>query len=159
MPRPTHPYIWTAQGWLYLAVVIDLYSRKVKGWALGERIDSALVVAALTMAIKAVGSSKGILFHSDRGSQYASRAFRDVLKEYGMTQSMSRKGSCWDNAVAESFFGSLKQEMIHHHNFKTRQEAKTAIFEYIEVFYNRIRLHSTLQYQVPEEVERVALFA
>lgn len=150
-------YVWTDEGWLYLATVIDLYSRKVKGWAMSERMTADLAVAALEMALQGVTSTVGLLFHSDRGVQYASNAFKKVIKKHNMVQSMSRKGSCWDNAVAESFFGKLKQELIYHCRFKTREEAKSAIFEFIEVFYNRFRLHSTLNYQTPENVERAAL--
>ncbi|WP_259596692.1 IS3 family transposase [Candidatus Berkiella cookevillensis] len=152
-------YIWTEQGWLYLATVIDLCSRKVKGWAMGERITADLAVSALEMALKQVDCSKALLFHSDRGVQYASHAFKEVIKNNGMVHSMSRKADCWDNAVAESFFGTLKQELVYHCKFKTRDEAKLAIFDYIEVFYNRIRLHSTLDYQTPDSVERAVLAA
>lgn len=150
-------YIWTQEGWLYLAVVIDLCSRKVKGWALGERITADLAVASLEMSLMDVSNPKGILFHSDRGVQYASNAFKASIKTNGMVHSMSRKACCWDNAVAESFFGTLKQELIYHCHFKTREEAKSAIFEFIEVFYNRFRLHSTINYQTPESVEQAAL--
>jgi putative transposase len=152
-------YIWTEEGWLYLAIVIDLCSRKVKGWALGDRINADLAVIALEMALRHVINPGGILFHSDRGVQYASKAFKDAIKTNAMIHSMSRKACCWDNAVAESFFGTLKQELVYHCRFKTREEAKSAIFEYIEVFYNRIRLHSTLNYQTPESVEQAALAA
>lgn len=152
-------YIWTDEGWLYLATVIDLCSRKVKGWAMGERILADLAVSALKMALANVDSSQEILFHSDRGVQYASHAFKKIIKNNGMVHSMSRKADCWDNAVAESFFGTLKQELIYHSKFKTREEAKKAIFDYIEVFYNRVRLHSTLNYQAPESLERLILAA
>jgi putative transposase len=152
-------YIWTEEGWLYLATVIDLCSRKVKGWAMSERMTADLAVSALEMALLGVESPKGLMFHSDRGVQYASNAFKKAIQENGMKHSMSRKACCWDNAVAESFFGSLKQELVYHCRFKTREEAKSAIFEYIEVFYNRYRLHSTLKYQTPESVEQAALAA
>lgn len=152
-------YIWTDEGWLYLATVIDLCSRKVKGWAMGERITADLAVSALEMALSHVKASQGILFHSDRGVQYASQAFKSVIQKNDMIHSMSRKADCWDNAVAESFFGTLKQELIYHCKFKTREEAKLAIFDYVEVFYNRFRLHSTLNYQTPESIERLALVA
>jgi putative transposase len=152
-------YIWTEEGWLYLATVIDLCSRKVKGWAMSERMTADLVVSALEMSLAGVDAPKGLLFHSDRGVQYASNAFKKVIEKNGLVQSMSRKACCWDNAVAESFFGTLKQELIYHCKFKTREEAKLAIFDYIEVFYNRIRLHSTLKYQTPESVEQLALAA
>jgi putative transposase len=152
-------YIWTDEGWLYLATVIDLYSRKVKGWAMGERITADLAVSALEMALTGLKSPNGILFHSDRGVQYASYSFKGIIEKNGMTHSMSRKADCWDNAVAESFFGTLKQELVHHCKFKTREEAKLAIFDYIEVFYNRYRLHSTMNYQTPESIEQLALVA
>ena len=150
-------YIWTEEGWLYLAVVIDLCSRKVKGWSLAERITADLAVSALDMALMQVINPAGILFHSDRGVQYASNAFKSAIEINGMVHSMSRKACCWDNAVVESFFGTLKQELVYHCRFKTREEAKLAIFEYIEVFYNRFRLHSTINYQTPENVEQAAL--
>lgn len=152
-------YIPTEEGWLYLATVIDLCSRKVKGWAMSERMTADLAVSALEMSLVGVAAPKGLMFHSDRGVQYASNAFRKVIEKNGMVQSMSRKACCWDNAVAESFFGTLKQELIYHCKFKTREEAKLAIFDYIEIFYNRFRLHSTLNYQTPENVERLALAA
>lgn len=152
-------YIWTDEGWLYLATVIDLCSRKVKGWAMGERITAELAVSALDMALSQVKAPQGILFHSDRGVQYASNAYKAIIAKNGMVHSMSRKADCWDNAVAESFFGTLKQELVYHCRFKTREEAKLAIFDYIEVFYNRFRLHSTLNYQTPESVERLTLAA
>ena len=152
-------YISTDEGWLYLAVVIDLYSRKVKGWCMSERMTADLAIKALEMALKKTKVTQGIMFHSDRGVQYASYAFKEVIKKHHMNQSMSRKGNCWDNAVSESFFGTLKQEHVYHCKFKTRGEAKSAIFNYIEVFYNRQRLHSTLGYQTPESVERLALAA
>ena len=152
-------YIATDEGWLYLATVIDLCSRKVKGWAMSERMTADLAVSALEMSLVGVGTPKGIMFHSDRGVQYASNAFKKAIEKNGMVQSMSRKACCWDNAVAESFFGTLKQELVYHCRFKTREEAKSAIFEYIEVFYNRFRLHSTLNYRTPESVEQAALAA
>jgi len=148
-------YIWTNEGWLYLSTVIDLCSRKVKGWALNERMDAQLCVSALEMALLNTKSTKELMFHSDRGVQYASYAFRGQLLSHSITQSMSRLQNCWDNAVAESFFGTLKQELIYHCKFNTREEAKLAIFEYIEVFYNKVRLHSTLNYNSPEDIERL----
>lgn len=152
-------YIWTDEGWLYLATVIDICSRKVKGWAMSERMLADLAVSALEMALTDIDVTAGILFHSDRGVQYASHAFKKVIKNNDMVHSMSRKADCWDNAVAESFFGTLKQELVYHTKFKTREEAKLALFDYIEVFYNRLRLHSTLNYQTPESVERLTLAA
>ena len=148
-------YVWTAQGWLYLAVVIDLYSRKVVGWSMGRRLNSALVCDALTMALWRRRPSKGqLVHHSDRGVQYASRAFRKLLKAHGVAGSMSRKGDCWDNAVVESFFGSLKSERIHWRSYQSREEARADIVDYITMFYNSRRLHSYLGYQSPDEFER-----
>jgi transposase InsO family protein len=152
-------YIATDEGWLYLAVVIDLYSRKVKGWSMSERMTADLVVSALDMAFNRSSKAQNTLFHSDRGVQYASNAYQACLKEKQIQCSMSRKGNCWDNAVAESFFGTLKQELIYHCQFKTRENAQKIIFEYIEVFYNRQRLHSALGYKTPNEVEHAALAA
>jgi transposase InsO family protein len=148
-------YVWTAEGWLYLAVLLDLFSRKVVGWAMSERIDRELVLCALNMAL--LGHPAPALHHSDRGSQYASEDYRRLLEQRGIACSMSRKGNCWDNAVAESFFSTLKQELVYLSTFKTRQEAKLALFEYIEVFYNRKRRHSSLGYLSPVEYERSVL--
>ena len=146
-------YIWTKEGWLYLAVVLDLYSRSVVGWSMGERIDRKLVLDALKMAVKRRKPPRGLIHHSDRGSQYASREFRDSLEEYGMVCSMSRKGNCWDNAPVESFFGTMKQELVHHQKYRNRWQARQSLFEYIERFYNRRRLHSTLGYRTPAQFE------
>ena len=148
-------FIATAEGWLYLCVVIDLYSRKVVGWAMSTRMTTNLVLAAFMMAIMRRRPPEGLLFHSDRGSQYCSYAFRARMKRYGMVQSMSRKGDCWDNAPVESFFKTLKSELTGYRAFNDRKQARRAIFEYIEVFYNRQRLHSTLGYLTPEEFERL----
>lgn len=142
-------YIPTREGWLYLAVVIDLFSRAVVGWSMASRMKAELVNEALLMALWSRHPAKGLIFHSDRGSQYASESFGKILKTYGALASMSRKGNCWDNAVAESFFHTLKIELIHHRDFTTRAEARAEIFEYIEVFYNRQRLHSTNGYEAP----------
>lgn len=147
-------YIHTDSGWLYLATVIDLYSRKVVGWSMANHMKSKLVNDALTMAIWKRKPKKGLIWHSDRGSQYASDSHRNILKDHGIIQSMSRKGDCWDNAVAESFFKTLKSELTNHYKFKNQQEAKRIIFEYIEVFYNRIRIHSANNYLAPAEFER-----
>jgi len=148
-------YVWTQQGWLYLAVVIDLYSRKVVGYAMGRRLTSALVCEALTMALWRRRPPKGqLIHHSDRGVQYASGAFRKLLKAHGIAGSMSRKGDCWDNAVVESFFGSLKSERLHWRSYQTREQARADIVEYITMFYNSRRLHSYLGYQSPDEFER-----
>lgn len=146
-------YIWTTEGWLYLAVVIDLYSRKVVGWSIQDNMRKSLVIDALDMAIKARKPGANLLLHSDRGSQYCSVLFQCKLKAHGMICSMSGKGECWDNAVAESFFHSLKTEHVYLNKFKTREEAKQSIFEFIEVFYNRTRLHSTLGFCSPVEYE------
>lgn len=129
-------YIPTREGWVYLAVTLDLYHRKVVGWAMDRWITQQLVIDALIMAIKNCKPESGLVHHSDRGSQYASNAFQALLKAYGIQCSMSRKGNCWDNAVAESFFHTLKVERIHDRHYHTRQEARAEMFEYIEVFYN-----------------------
>ena len=146
-------YIQTQEGWLYLAVVIDLFSRKIVGWSMDNRMKAQLVNDALLMAIWKRKPQKGLVWHTDRGSQYASDSHRAILKEHSIIQSMSRKGNCWDNAVSESFFHTLKTEMVHHTLFKTRNEATQAIFEYIEVFYNRERIHSANDYLSPVEYE------
>lgn len=148
-------YVWTREGWLYLAVVIDLYSRKVVGWSMGGRLNSTLVCDALRMALWSRRPRKGqLIHHSDRGVQYASGAFGRLLKTHGIEGSMSRKGDCWDNAVVESFFGSLKSERIHWRNYQSRGEARADIVEYITMFYNSRRLHSYLGYQSPDRFER-----
>lgn len=147
-------YIPTAEGWLYLCTVLDLHSRKVVGWSMGARMTSELVVQALIMAVLVRRPPKGLIFHSDRGSQYCSHVFRRWTQRYRMRQSMSRKGDCWDNAPAESFFKTLKGELYGHRAFRSRQAARTAIFEYIEVFYNRVRLHSSLGYMSPGDYEQ-----
>lgn len=148
-------YIRTREGWLYLAVVIDLFSRAVVGWSMGSRMTADLVNDAMLMAIWKRKPDKGLIFHSDRGSQYASDDYRKTLKSYGVNASMSRKGDCWDNAVAESFFHTLKIELVHHCDFETREEARAEIFEYIEVFYNRQRLHSSNGYEAPLVFEMI----
>lgn len=148
-------YIWTAEGWLYLATVIDLYSRRVVGWSMNERMTTDLVNEALLAAVWSRKPGKGLLWHTDRGSQYASNSHRELLKEHSITQSMSRKGNCWDNAVAESFFHTLKTGLVNHRNYQTRKEAQQDIFEYIEVFYNRQRLHSTNDYWSPVDYEEM----
>jgi transposase InsO family protein len=147
-------YVWTWEGWLYLCVILDLYSRRVVGWAMSERIDQALTLTALQMALQARVPGAGLLHHSDRGSQYAAHAYRDMLGEHGIVCSMSRKGNCWDNAVAESFFATLKVELVYDSVFPTRSRATAAIFEYIEAFYNRVRRHSFLGYVSPVDFER-----
>ena len=150
-------YIPTNEGWLYLATVIDLYSRKIVGWSMDETMKVSLVNDALKMALISRNPSKGLLWHTDRGSQYASYEHKNLLEKYGIIQSMSKKGDCWDNAVAESFFHSLKTELIHHENFLTRKQANEKIFEYIEIFYNRQRLHSSNNYMSPSEFEEKML--
>lgn len=146
-------YIWTSQGWLYLAVILDLFSRMVIGWSIRERMTADLVCDALRMAIATRSPLTGVLSHSDRGSQYASTAYLKLLETFGISSSMSRKGNCWDNAVAESFFATLKKDLIYRFDFDTREQAKIEIFKYIEVFYNRRRIHSTLGYLSPFEFE------
>ena len=146
-------YIRTAEGWLYLAGVVDLYSRMVVGWSLNRRITKELTLDALNQALKHRRPPSGLLHHSDRGSQYAAGDYQDLLNDNKMICSMSRKGDPWDNAPMESFFATLKTELILHEQFATRQEAKRKIFEYIEVFYNRQRRHSTIGYQSPADYE------
>ena len=146
-------YIWTAEGWLYLAVIIDLFSRMVIGWSMMPRMTAELVCNALRMAIANRLPLEKPLMHSDRGSQYASDPYQKILRAFGITCSMSRKGNCWDNAVSESFFASLKKECIYQTSFTTRREAQTEIFDYIEAYYNRDRLHSALGYQSPFKFE------
>jgi transposase InsO family protein len=147
-------YVWTEEGWCYLAVILDLFSRAVVGWSLDARLSARLPLAALEMAIRRRRPASGLLHHSDRGCQYTSADYRDALARLGVTVSMSRKGNCWDNAVAESFFATLKNELVHGRTWPTRLELRSAVFEYIEVFYNRRRLHSSVGYKTPAEVER-----
>lgn len=144
-------YVGTTAGWLYLAVVIDLFNREVVGWSLGPRINRHLVIDAMRMAIWKQKPSKGLIFHSDRGSQYCSKDFKEYIAGHKILGSMSRKGNCWDNAVAESFFGSLKKELVHSRNYKTREEARADIVEYIEMFYNSFRRHCHLGNKSPRE--------
>ena len=146
-------YIQTTEGWLYLAVMIDLYSRKIVGWSMSRNIDAQLVCDALMMALWRRKFPQGVIVHSDRGSQYASHAFRDLLKKYSLTQSMSRKGDCWDNACAESFFHSLKVELIHGEPLQNGKQTRESICEYIEVDYNRYRRHSAIGFISPERFE------
>lgn len=146
-------YIPTDEGWLYLAGVIDLCSRKIVSWSMADHMRTELVSDALQMAIGRRGPEPGLLHHSDRGSQYASEAYRHLLSEHGIELSMSGKGECWDNAVMESFWATLKVECVYLAHYLTRQQARASIFEYIEVFYNRQRLHSALGYQSPEAFE------
>ena len=147
-------YIPTREGWLYLAAVEDLYSRMVVGWAMADHMESRLVVDALQMAVERRLPGEDLLAHSDRGSQYASAHYQSLLAKHGIECSMSRRGDCWDNAPMESFFASLKKELIHDADFATRAEARAAVFEYIEVFYNGQRRHSSLGYLSPREYEQ-----
>lgn len=150
-------YVWTKQGWLYLAVVMDLFSRRIVGWQMSNRMTRQLVIGALEMAIQARRPEAGLLHHSDRGSQYASADYRKLLEENGCACSMSRKGNCWDNAPVESFFATLKKELIHGRRFATRAQAQSEIFEFIEVWYNRKRRHSSLDYMSPVQYEEKML--
>ena len=147
-------YIWTQEGWLYLAVILDLFSRRVVGWAMSERITRKLALAALTMALSRRQPPRGLIHHSDRGSQYASSEYRRLLAANNIVCSMSRRGDCWDNAVAESFFSTLKLELAYESEWATRAEARPAIFEYLELFYNGERRHSSLGYLSPVAFER-----
>ena len=152
-------YIWTAEGWLYVAAVIDLYSRRVVGWSMSAEMTSDLVTNALMMALWRRGKSDALLHHSDRGSQYTSEAFQRLMADHGVTCSMSRAGNCWDNAAMESFFSSLKTERTARKTYRTRDEARADVFDYIECFYNPRRRHSTLGYLSPiafEEQEALA---
>ena len=155
-------YIATLEGWLYLAAVLDLFTRKVVGWSMSERIDSRLAVDALEMAVSrqlpasSERTGAGLIAHSDRGVQYASEHYQRTLTTHGIECSMSRRGDCWDNAPAESFFATLKKELVHHEVYETRTEARASLFEYIEVFYNRERLHSSLGYVSPTDFETAA---
>ena len=147
-------YIPTREGWLYLAAVEDLYSRRIVGWSMSERIDSRLVVDALEMAVSRRLPGAGLVAHPDRGSQYASEHYRRALADHGVACSMSRRANCWDNAPMESFFATLKVELVHDEGYQSRQEARASLLEYIEVFYNRTRRHSALGYRSPIEYER-----
>lgn len=146
-------YIETREGWLYLAAILDLYSRKIVGWAMSERIDTSLVLKALAMALLHRNPPANLLFHSDRGVQYASADYRRALDQAGLVASMSRKGNCYDNATMESFWSTLKLELIYRRDFDTRSQARSEIFDYIESFYNRQRAHSALNYQSPVDFE------
>ena len=147
-------YIPTGDGWLYLAVVMDLYSRRVVGWAMDKRMKQNLTLSALHMAINQRRPKSGLLHHTDRGSQYAANRYQSVLKQNHMQVSMSRRGDCYDNAAMESFFATLKAELEHYGRYVTRRQARTEIFEYIEVFYNRQRRHSSLDYLSPLQFEQ-----
>jgi putative transposase len=144
-------YIPTGEGWLYLAAVEDLYTREIIGWSMSEQMESRLVVDALQMALSRSGSGTNLIAHSDRGVQYASDHYQRLLRQHGIRCSMSRKGNCWDNAPMESFFASLKKELVHHQEFPNREQARQSLFQYIEVFYNRKRRHSAIGYQMPSK--------
>ena len=152
-------YIWTREGWLYLAVILDLFSRRVVGWSMRRTLNRELVLAALSTALFGRSPSLDLTLHSDRGSQYCSDDHRKILRQRKIACSMSRRGDCWDNAVAESFFATLKRELVHRRDFVTREQAQQEIFEYIEVFYNRQRRHSYLGYRAPVEFEEAAALA
>lgn len=147
-------YLWTEEGWLYLAAVMDLYSRSIVGWAMAERMTRELAMSALTMAVWQRRPEPGVVVHSDRGSQYASGDYQALLKTHGFLCSMSRKGDCYDNAAMESFFHSLKVEQVNGCRYRTREEAKADVFEYIETYYNAVRRHSTLNYLSPRDFEK-----
>ena len=146
-------YLWTHEGWVYLAVVIDLHSRRVVGWSIDRHMKKALVIRALMMAINLRKPDSGLIHHSDRGSQYASRGYQALLRQHGMICSMSRKGNCWDNSPVERFFGSLKREWTDDQLYRTRQEAIADVREYVAAYYNSRRLHSTLGYKTPMDYE------
>lgn len=148
-------YLMTSEGWLYLAVIIDLYSRAVIGWSMSNRMTSTLVCDALQMALWRRGKPKGVIIHSDRGSQYCSHAYRNIIEQHGLIQSMSRKGNCWDNACVESFFHSMKVEAVQYEPIMNRETMRQHIFEYIEVDYNKKRRHSALGYLSPERFEQL----
>jgi len=145
-------YIWTQEGWLYLAIIIDLYNRQVVGMALSKHIDTNLITNALRQACLSQRPEPGLIFHSDRGSQYCSNSFKTLLKFYSIKSSMSRKGNCWDNSVAESFFASLKKERTMRAVYKTREDAKNDVLNYVHMFYNSNRVHSYLNYKTPMQI-------
>lgn len=146
-------YISTKEGWLYLAAVMDLYSGKIVGWAMDRQMTQKLVIDALKQAVGRARPPRGVVIHSDRGVQYACKSYRNLLNRLGFIQSMSRKGNCWDNAPMESFFGTLKTELVYHEDYKTRTEARLSIFDYIEAFYNSVRLQKRLGYLSPNDFE------
>jgi transposase InsO family protein len=148
-------YIRTQEGWLYLCVIIDLFSRAVIGWSMDSRMKADLVCGALNMALFRRNFPSGVIIHSDKGSQFCSKQFQDIIKDNWLLSSMSGKGCCYDNAACESFFGTLKVELVHDENYKTREEAKSSIFEYIEAYYNTKRKHSTINYMTPNQFEYI----
>lgn len=147
-------FIRTRQGWLHLAILLDLFSRRIVGWSMSERPDLALVLSALNMALEQRQPKSGLIHHTDQGPIYAARAYRERMQAQGLTPSMSAKGNAYDNAVAESFFGNLKNELVHHSDFESRNSARAAIFDYIELFYNRSRMHQSLGYLSPMQFEQ-----
>lgn len=147
-------YFWTRSGWIHLAIVMDLYSRRIIGWSMNKKVDQVLTQNALKMALNQRKAQKGLIHHSDQGAEYTNHVYQNLVKEHNMIVSMSRRGECHDNAVVESFFKSIRVELVKQQKFKTPEEARSAIFEYIEIFYNRKRLHSTLGYVAPAEYER-----
>jgi transposase InsO family protein len=149
-------YIATGEGWLYLAVILDLFTRKVVGWAMRDHMRAELTIAALTMAIQRRRPGAGLIHHSDRGSQYAAGDYRDILQAAAIAQSMSRKGNCWDNAPMESFFGTLKIELVHQREYPDRDAARRDLFAYIEGYYNRQRIHSAIGYITPDQAEAIS---
>jgi putative transposase len=149
-------YVWTGEGWLYLLAIMDVYSRQIVGWSMSNRLTQDLAIQALRQALLRRRPLPGCIFHSDRGSQYAGDGFRTMLTRYGFRQSMSGTGNCYDNAIMETFFHTLKTELVYFERYETRSEAQTSIFEYIEVFYNRQRRHSSLNYKSPVDFERLA---
>jgi transposase InsO family protein len=146
-------YIPTGEGWLYLASILDLFSRSIVGWSMSSSLEAAGAIAALKMAVDRRSPPSGLIHHSDRGVQYACKDYRKLLKQHGIVPSMSRKGNCYDNAMKESFFHTLKTELVVHENYRTREEARASLFDYIEAFYNRQRSHSSLGYCSPLEFE------
>jgi putative transposase len=149
-------YIPSAEGWLYLAVILDLFTRKVVGWAMRDHMRAELTIAALTMAIQRRRPRAGLIHHSDRGSQYAAGTYRDILRAAAITPSMSRKGNCWDNAPMESFFGTLKTELVHQREYLDRDAARRELFAYIEGYYNRQRIHSAIGYLTPDQADAMS---
>ncbi len=152
-------YLWTTEGWLYLAVMLDLFSRRVVGWSMSEHIDEELVLATLQMALRTRRPPRGLIHHSDRGSQYCGAKYLAVLAAHGVVRSMSRKGNCWDNAPSESFFGTLKQELILRSPYLGRDGTRTLVFEYLEGYYNPKRRHSTLGFLSPNDYEKMTPIA
>lgn len=148
-------YIWTKEGWLYLAVILDVYSRRIVGWSMSKRVTEDLVINALKQALSYRTPDSATIFHSDQGRQYASSRFRKLLENRGIQSSMSGKGNCYDNAITETFFHTLKTELTYFEKYQTREEAKSSIFEYIEVFYNRQRRHSAIGYKTPVDFENL----